>query len=90
MAKIRKYIFEAGSNCSSEYEMVPVKVGDTVFFKCDIEQYGRVVEIIDRRDRWNPDADAELVLENEAGFGGDYLRYATRCTQMASDCSTAD
>ena len=76
MALVRKYVFEDGCNCSSTYKLVAVKVGDVVHFKSDYEQAGLIVEI--KGD--------ELVLENEDGFGGDYLRYATRTTVWADDC----
>ncbi len=57
-----------------------VGVGDWVGFKSDIEQTGQIVEII--RGRYN----VELVLANEDGFSGDYLRYAKRTTVFAADC----
>jgi len=58
-----------------------VKIGDYVSFKSDYEQCGKVVDI-----KTNPWGSAMLVLENENGFGGDYLQYATRTQEMASDC----
>jgi len=57
-----------------------VKIGDYVSFKSDYEQCGKVVDI---KDAWGG---TMLVLENENGFGGDYLQYATRTQEMASDC----
>lgn len=53
-----------------------VKVGDWVCFKCDIEQSGKIVAI-----RGN-----QLVLENEAGFEGEYIGGNTRHSEMACDC----
>lgn len=53
-----------------------VYVGDYVEFKSDIEQCGKLVAIKGR----------ELHLENEDGFSGDYLRYATHTTETADRC----
>jgi hypothetical protein len=53
-----------------------IKVGDTVGFKSDFEQYGKVTAIQGNK----------LTLENPNGFGGEYLRYATVTTELASDC----
>ena len=53
-----------------------VFVGDWVEFKSDIEQGGRVTKINGR----------VLTLENEDGFSGDYLRYATITTEDANSC----
>ena len=58
-----------------------VKVGDYVNFKSDYEQCGKVVAI--KTSSWGG---TMLVLENENGFGGDYLQYDTRTQEMASDC----
>ena len=58
-----------------------VNVGDVVGFKSDYEQHGQIVAI--KRDMMGRDI---LVLENSNGFGGDYLRYATRTEELASDC----
>jgi hypothetical protein len=59
-----------------------VKVGDYVCFKSDYEQCGKIVAI--KPANWGNGK--VLVLENESGFGGDYLRYATRTEELASDC----
>ena len=59
-----------------------VGVGDVVCFKSDYEQCGRVVEI----KRQNFGYGYELVIENPNGFGGEYLRYATRTVERATDC----
>ena len=77
-AQVRHY---EKSGC--EYVMVDVKVGDWVGFKSDTEQHGQIVAI-EYGDRWS--RDVTLVLENKNGFPGDYLRYATRTTEYASDC----
>lgn len=58
-----------------------VKVGDHVSFKSDYEQAGQITKI--ERDRMG---NVTLTLENENGFGGEYLRYATTTTVWASDC----
>lgn len=59
-----------------------VKVGDVVCFKSDYEQSGKIVAI--KPSNWGNGK--VLVLENPNGFGGEYLRYATRTEELASDC----
>ena len=59
-----------------------VKVGDYVGFKSDTEQYGKIIAV--KPSPWGKGK--VLVLENPNGFCGEYLRYATRTEQMASDC----
>jgi len=61
-----------------------VKVGDWVCFKSDFEQSGQIKEI--RRNRHSFNNSVELVLFNENGFGGDYLRYSKTTIVDASDC----
>jgi hypothetical protein len=58
-----------------------VKVGDWVCFKSDVEQCGRIVGI--RQSAWGG---AELTLERESGFDGDYIGGQTRTVERASDC----
>lgn len=60
-----------------------VGVGDWVGFKSDHEQTGQIVEIRPAQYRGGP---VELVLANEDGFSGDYLRYAKRTVVFAADC----
>lgn len=55
---------------------VDVQVGDYVCFKSDFEQCGRVTKIEGEK----------LTLESPAGFGGEYLRYATKTVELARDC----
>ncbi len=69
-AQVKKY------DRDGNMEMYPVKVGDWVGFKSDYEQSGQIVAI-------NGD---ELTLENEHGFGGDYLRYQTTTVEPADRC----
>lgn len=59
---------------------VLVKIGDTVAFKSDIEQWARVIDI---RKSWRGD---ELVLENKYGFDGQYIGGTTVTTRLARDC----
>ena len=59
-----------------------VGVGDFVCFKSDYEQCGKVVAM--KPSQWGQGYD--LVLENPNGFGGDYLRCATRTVERAADC----
>jgi hypothetical protein len=63
-------------------EPVTVKVGDVVGFKSDYEQYGKITAI--ENAKWG--RGKLLTLENPNGFGGDYLRYATKTTESADDC----
>ncbi len=56
-----------------------VKVGDTVGFKSDVEQYGEIVGI--QKGTFC----VELVLEDKAGFVGDYIGGQTSVTIPASD-----
>lgn len=58
-----------------------VTIGDSVGFKSDFEQSGKIVDI--KRSQWGKTV---LVLENENGFGGEYLRYATRTEEDADRC----
>jgi hypothetical protein len=83
-AKAKKYIFENGSNCSSKFELVEVKIGDWVGFKSDYEQSGEIVAIKKVDRGWS--VGWQLTLRNEHGFGGEYLRYATECVMDAEDC----
>jgi len=53
-----------------------VQVGDTVSFKCDIEQSGKIIRI---------DGD-RLTLENINGFDGDYIGGEEITIQSARDC----
>ena len=58
----------------------PVKVGDWVSFKSDIEQSGQIVEIKKSYMGYS------LVLENKTGFSGGYIGGDTITTESASDC----
>jgi hypothetical protein len=58
----------------------PVKIGDWVSFKSDIEQSGKIVEIKQSY------MGASLVLENLNGFHGDYIGGDTITTELARDC----
>ncbi len=57
-------------------ELVEVKVGDSVGFKSDHEQYGTITKIVGNN----------LHLYNPNGFGGEYLRYATDTVEPADRC----
>ena len=57
-------------------KMVPVKVGDYVSFKCDIEQGGVIIAINGSR----------LTLGSEDGFDGGYIGGDTVTEQLARDC----
>ncbi len=56
-----------------------VKVGDSVEFKCDIEQCGEIVAI--RRESFGR---VELVLKGH--FIGEYIGGTTKTTMDAEDC----
>lgn len=58
-----------------------VSVGDTVCFKSDVEQCGKISAI--RRNHMNK---AELTLTSEHGFHGDYIGGNNITTELASDC----
>jgi len=70
MAKVKKY------TDANNFELVEVKVGDTVCFKSDHEQCGVITKINGRL----------LTLEDPDGFGGEYLRYAKVTQERAEDC----
>jgi hypothetical protein len=55
-----------------------VKVGDTVCFKSDFEQTGRIVKIVGDR--------LTLEARGDCGFGGDYIGGQDRTVEMARDC----
>ncbi len=75
MAQVRD--FRNGFTGSTEdAPWTTVKVCDSVGFKSDHEQYGKIVKIEGNR----------LFLHNPNGFGGDYLRYATDTVECAGDC----
>jgi len=73
MAKVNDYRSHRGDG---EPPKVEVKVGDSVGFKSDHEQYGTITAI--KGDT--------LHLFNKNGFSGDYLRYATDTVVHAGDC----
>jgi hypothetical protein len=58
-----------------------VSVGDTVWFKSDIEQSGVVEDV--RRSSWGQ---MQIVISNEYGFEGDYIGGSTVTVQSARDC----
>jgi hypothetical protein len=58
-----------------------VGVGDSVWFKCDVEQCGKIVEIV--RSSYGR---TELVVEDEWGFSGGYIGGETRTTVDVRDC----
>lgn len=57
-----------------------INIGDWVEFKADIEQCGKVIDI-----RGNG-KNAELTLENENGFDGDYIGGQTITYMEAKRC----
>jgi hypothetical protein len=75
-ATIRRYYYD--------YEDVEVKIGDTVFFKADVEQAGRVVAI---EDKGYPQGWV-FTLESfdGSGFEGEYIGGQTRTSMRADDC----
>lgn len=56
--------------------MIEVQVGDWVGFKCDIEQYGKIVKIVGN----------DLFLENPNGFDGEYIGGQTEYVEQAERC----
>jgi len=65
-----------------EGKLVTVKVGDTVGFKCDIEQYGRIIDI----ERSSQCDGYNLILENKNGFIGEYIGGMKITQQHSDDC----
>lgn len=59
-----------------EEVLVDVKVGDVVGFKCDIEQYGKIIKIDGER----------LTLEASDHFRGEYIHGEKTTTEWARDC----
>jgi hypothetical protein len=57
-----------------------VKVGDSVCFKSDVEQSGKIVDIKKTY------SGVSLTLESEYGFHGDYIGGQTITTELARDC----
>ena len=58
-----------------------VTIGDYVGFKSDYEQSGKIIDI-----KFSRFGGKILVLENENGFGGEYLRYDTKTEVLTTDC----
>jgi hypothetical protein len=65
---------------TAKVEGQTVAIGDWVGFKADIEQSGQIIDI---KSTYMGQA---LVLENKAGFHGDYIGGDTITTQEAGDC----
>jgi len=57
-----------------------VTIGDSVCFKSDVEQSGRIVDIKTSY------MGASLTLESQYGFHGDYIGGQTITTELARDC----
>mgnify|MGYP003659391192 CR=1 FL=1 len=60
-------------------EQVEIKIGTVVFFKCDIEQAGVVVDFC----KYNEKA----IIENKHGFDGEYIGGQTKTTMDFEDLS---
>jgi small nuclear ribonucleoprotein (snRNP)-like protein len=56
-------------------------VGDEIFFKCDVENYGIL------KDIKKVDGVTNLILENKSGFSGAYIRGETITEMEAERCS---
>lgn len=78
MAQVKRMVRDDTAEFGYREELTTVKVGDYVGFKCDIEQYGRIVEI---------DGD-NLTLESAGGFHGDYIGGQTHTVETADRCWT--
>ena len=59
-----------------------LKVGDFVGFKCDIEQYGEIVDIKRPSGMFRPPM---VVLSNPNGFDGEYIGGDTETTESVED-----
>jgi len=60
---------------------VTVRVGDSVGFKSDVEQGGKIIKI--KKAQWGG---YELTLENKSGFEGGYIGGDTVTTINSRDC----
>jgi hypothetical protein len=60
-----------------------VKVGDIVYFKCDVEQYGMLAKIEPSGYNRNH---IKLTLTNKHGFVGGYIGGETTTRESAVDC----
>lgn len=58
-----------------------VTIGDTVGFKSDVEQYGRIVAI-----ERSPFGGVQLTLTNLGGFEGHYIGGQTTTKESADHC----
>lgn len=74
MAKVSKFFYCEGANGIEEF--VDAEIGQTVGFKSDYEQYGKIIAI--NGDR--------LTVQNLNGFGGHYIGGRTETTVRAQDC----
>jgi hypothetical protein len=81
---IKKFIQSGSVDDENCYKLVECKVGDVVCFKSDYEQCGRIEKIEKVNTGWKPRV--QLTLFRADGFGGDYLRYATKTVVDADDC----
>ena len=59
-----------------------LKVGDIVGFKCDIEQYGEIVDIKRPSEFFKPTV---VDLSNPSGFDGEYIGGETKTTESIDD-----
>lgn len=59
-----------------------LKVGDIVGFKCDVEQYGKVIDIIRPRELYKS---SKVVLSNPNGFFGEYIGGDKETTESIDD-----
>jgi hypothetical protein len=57
-----------------------VRIGDSVCFKSDVEQSGKIVDIKKTY------SGVSLTLESQYGFHGDYIGGDTITTELARDC----
>ena len=57
-----------------------VRIGDSVCFKSDVEQSGKIVDIKKTY------SGVSLTLESQYGFHGDYIGGDTITTVLARDC----
>jgi signal peptidase I len=62
------------------FKRTKVNVGDTVYFKSDIEQSGTLVEITSDKQNW-----IIFVLENKNGFSGAYIGGQTRVAKRIKE-----
>lgn len=78
--QIKKEKIKKAKKIATIEDGVKVMIGDWVSFKCDVEQSGKIKDIV------TSSGVQELIIENENGFDGDYIGGETTTTERAASC----